>query len=60
VLNQAVALFSKYLLLPFWMILATTEQFAHWINGNFAAIIAIGVVLIWNFLANRLWTYRGL
>jgi putative flippase GtrA len=27
---------------------------------NLAKAIAIGVVLFWNFGANRLWTYRGL
>ena len=27
---------------------------------NVAKAIAIGVVLFWNFGANRLWTYRGL
>jgi len=27
---------------------------------NAAKICAIGIVLFWNFLANRLWTYRGL
>jgi putative flippase GtrA len=27
---------------------------------NLAKVIAIGVVLFWNFGANRLWTYRGL
>jgi len=27
---------------------------------NLAKLIAIGVVLFWNFGANRLWTYRGL
>ena len=27
---------------------------------NIALAVAIGVVLIWNFGANRLWTYRGL
>ena len=29
-------------------------------NYNLAKIFAIGVVLFWNFGANRLWTYRGL
>lgn len=29
-------------------------------NYNLAKVIAIGVVLFWNFGANRLWTYRGL
>jgi putative flippase GtrA len=27
---------------------------------NLAKAIAIGVVLVWNFGANRIWTYRGL
>ena len=27
---------------------------------NFAKALAIGMVLFWNFSANRLWTYRGL
>ena len=25
-----------------------------------ASAVAIGVVLFWNFAANRMWTYRGL
>jgi putative flippase GtrA len=29
-------------------------------NYNLAKAIAIGVVLFWNFGANRIWTYRGL
>jgi putative flippase GtrA len=27
---------------------------------NIAKAVAIGVVLFWNFVVNRLWTYRGL
>jgi len=38
--------------------------FTHYIadpwDYNLAKFIAIGVVLFWNFGANRLWTYRGL
>lgn len=30
------------------------------LSYNIAKAIAIGVVLFWNFGANRLWTYRGL
>jgi len=30
------------------------------ISYNIAKLFAIGVVLFWNFTANRLWTYRGL
>jgi putative flippase GtrA len=38
--------------------------FTHYIadpwDYNLAKFVAIGVVLFWNFGANRLWTYRGL
>ncbi|RME71897.1 MAG: GtrA family protein [Chloroflexi bacterium] len=30
------------------------------LSYNLAKAIAIGVVLFWNFGANRIWTYRGL
>lgn len=30
------------------------------VSYNIAKLFAIGVVLFWNFTANRLWTYRGL
>lgn len=30
------------------------------LSYNVAKAIAIGIVLFWNFGANRLWTYRGL
>lgn len=30
------------------------------LSYNLAKLVAIGVVLFWNFGANRLWTYRGL
>jgi putative flippase GtrA len=30
------------------------------LSYNVAKLFAIGVVLFWNFSANRLWTYRGL
>jgi putative flippase GtrA len=29
-------------------------------NYNLAKVLAIGVVLFWNFGVNRLWTYKGL
>ncbi len=32
----------------------------HPLDYNLAKAAAIGVVLFWNFGANRLWTYRGL
>jgi putative flippase GtrA len=30
------------------------------LSYNIAKAVAIGIVLFWNFGANRLWTYRGL
>jgi putative flippase GtrA len=30
------------------------------LSYNVAKIVAIGVVFFWNFIINRLWTYRGL
>ena len=35
-------------------------QVGYIVSYNFAKFVAIGVVLFWNFTANRLWTYRGL
>jgi putative flippase GtrA len=46
------------------IVVGLTPIFANFIpepwNYNLAKAIAIGVVLFWNFGANRLWTYRGL
>ncbi len=35
------------------------EHLAHVITENVGVIFAIGVVLFWNFGANRLWTFRS-
>jgi putative flippase GtrA len=59
-LNQAVALTTSYLLKPLWLSVLMNPDLAEIVNYNFALAIAIGVVLFWNFLANRFWTYRGL
>jgi putative flippase GtrA len=45
---------------PYWIIWMESEKIGHLISYNFAKLFAIGVVLFWNFSANRLWTYRGL
>jgi putative flippase GtrA len=29
------------------------------VNYNFSIAAAIGVVLFWNFIVNRLWTFRN-
>ena len=46
------------------IVVGLAAVFTHFITGPWdvylAKAIAIGVVLFWNFGANRLWTYRGL
>jgi putative flippase GtrA len=59
-LNQAVFTVVHHLLEPMWMSLVTSERLGHALSYNFALCVAVGVVLFWNFAANRLWTYRGL
>jgi putative flippase GtrA len=49
-----------HLLINFWVRLVGHEHLGFTISYNFAKLIAIGVVLFWNFAGNRLWTYRGL
>jgi putative flippase GtrA len=35
-------------------------MFDHPLDYNLAKLTAVGVVLFWNFFANRLWTYRDI
>lgn len=58
--NQLVFMTAQYFLEPAWMALVPQERLAHALSYNSALAVAIGVVLFWNFTANRLWTYRGL
>jgi len=60
VLNQIVFTIVHTLLEPTWLALVGSERLGHAISYNFALCVAVGVVLFWNFTANRLWTYRGL
>ncbi len=50
-LNNLIVVGFDYLLSPY-----INEPWSY----NIAKAIAIGIVLFWNFGANRLWTYRGL
>ena len=58
-LNQLVFLTLHHLWDEIWIqnLGADTGFF---VSYNVAKLFAIGVVLFWNFAANRLWTYRGL
>lgn len=60
VINQMVFLSIHHMLEPHWMEWISNPDTAHLISYNFAKLIAIGVVLFWNFFVNRFWTYRGL
>lgn len=47
--------------LVLWLVFQVTQQFLpDPFDYNVAKITAIGVVLFWNYGANRLWTYRGI
>lgn len=59
-INQVVLLSVHALLEPYWLVWMGDPALAFTVSYNFAKLIAIGVVLFWNFTANRLWTYRGL
>jgi putative flippase GtrA len=58
-LNQLVFLSLHHLWEGYWMAYFGTET-GFLLSYNVAKLFAIGVVLFWNFTANRLWTYRGL
>jgi putative flippase GtrA len=58
-INQLVFLTLHHLWDQMW-IAAYGPETGFLISYNLAKLFAIGVVLFWNFSANRLWTYRGL
>lgn len=58
-LNQLVFLSLHHFWESYWMSYFGNEL-GFSASYNVAKLCAIGVVLFWNFTANRLWTYRGL
>jgi putative flippase GtrA len=58
-LNQLVFLSLHHLWEDYWMANFGPDT-GFLLSYNVAKLFAIGVVLFWNFTANRLWTYRGL
>lgn len=59
--TDAYLLGEKGLLAGPVAVLAAMAGLSHYtLAYNLAKAIAIGVVLFWNFGANRLWTYRGI
>jgi putative flippase GtrA len=58
-INQLVFLTLHHLWDDYWMAHFGADT-GFTVSYNVAKLFAIGVVLFWNFTANRLWTYRGL
>ncbi len=59
-INTVVFYFVDLFLQPYWIDWLSNPDLGFTISYNFAKLFAIGVVLFWNFAANRLWTYKGL
>ena len=58
-INALVREIVSYIFHPFWLTVFPNPMVAEVVNYNFSIIAAIGVVLFWNFAANRLWTFRN-
>ena len=58
-INALVREIVSYIFHPFWLAVFPNPMVAEVVNYNFSIIAAIGVVLFWNFAANRLWTFRN-
>ncbi len=59
-INTVVFQFVDLSLRPYWIEWLADPVWGPAISYNFAKLFSIGVVLFWNFAANRLWTYKGL
>lgn len=58
-INALVREIVSFLFHPFWVTVIQDPMVAEIVNYNFSIMAAIGVVLFWNFAANRLWTFRN-
>lgn len=59
-INLVVFGFFDELLRPYWVGWLSSAELGFTMSYNSAKLVAIGVVLFWNFAANRLWTFKGL
>ncbi len=59
-INTIVFQFVDLSLRPYWIEWLSDPIWGPTVSYNFAKLFSIGVVLFWNFAANRLWTYKGL
>jgi putative flippase GtrA len=58
-INTVVREIVSHFLHPFWLSVINSPVAAEVVNYNFSIAVAIGVVLFWNFIVNRLWTFRN-
>jgi putative flippase GtrA len=58
-INTVVREIVSHIMHPVWLSLIANPVAAEVINYNFSIATAIGVVLFWNFIVNRLWTFRN-
>lgn len=58
-INALVREIVSIVFTPLWFALISDPVVAEVVSYNFSIITAIGVVLFWNFAANRLWTFRN-
>ena len=59
-LNQLIFLAVQRRVEPIWIAWVGQQHLGHLLSYNFAWAAAVGIVMIWNFGVNRLWTYRGI
>ena len=59
-INLIVFGFFDEFLRPFWVDWLSSAELGFTMSYNSAKLTAIGVVLFWNFAANRLWTFKEL
>ena len=59
-INTIVFQFVDLSMRAYWIEWLSDPDLGATVSYNFAKLFSIGVVLFWNFSANRLWTYKGL
>lgn len=58
-INTVVREIVSHVMYPVWQTLLHNPMVVKVVNYNFSIAVAIGVVLFWNFIINRLWTFRN-
>lgn len=58
-INSVILMYVDQSLRPIWIGLLASEAMGFRASYIFAKFFSIGVVLFWNFAANRLWTFKG-